>query len=64
MTMRSPRVYPDISDILSRKAEGRRALASRSFGEKIEALEAMRERAELIRKGREARKKQQSENRE
>ena len=57
MTSRSTRLYPDISDILRRKAEGRRDLASRSFGEKIEILEALRERAEPIRKAREARRK-------
>jgi hypothetical protein len=57
MTSRSIRLYPDISDILRRKAEGRRDLASRSFGEKIEILEALRARAEPIRKAREARRK-------
>jgi len=55
MNMRSTCAHPDISDILARKAEGRRELASRSFGEKIEMLEAMRERVEPIRKAREAR---------
>lgn len=43
-------VYPDISDILARKAEGRRDLAARSFGEKLEILEAMRARVEPIRR--------------
>lgn len=57
MRARSTRSYPDISDILARKAEGRRELASRSFGEKIEILEAMRARAEPIRRAREARQK-------
>jgi hypothetical protein len=36
--------YPDISDILQRKAEGRREIAARTFGEKIAMVEAMRER--------------------
>jgi hypothetical protein len=45
-------VYPDISDILARKAEGRRELAARSFSEKLEILEAMRARVEPIRRAR------------
>jgi hypothetical protein len=32
--------YPDISDILARKAEGRRMRARLSFGEKLKLLEA------------------------
>jgi hypothetical protein len=56
LTPRSNRRDPDISDILARKAEGRRELASRSFGEKIEMLEAMRARTEPIRRAREARR--------
>src|SRR5271156_714657 len=36
--------YPDISDILQRKAEGRKEIASRTFGQKIAMVEAMRER--------------------
>jgi hypothetical protein len=56
--MKSPsnRRYPEISDVLARKAEGRRNLAARSFGEKIEMLEAMRARVAPIRKARDARK--------
>lgn len=57
MKPRSTRSYPDISDILARKAEGRRDLAARSFGEKIEILEALRARVEPIRKARAARQK-------
>ncbi len=37
-------IYPDISDILQRKAEGRREIAGRTFGEKIAMVEAMRVR--------------------
>jgi hypothetical protein len=37
-------IYPDISDILQRKAEGRRDISRRSFGEKIAMMEALRER--------------------
>jgi hypothetical protein len=34
-------IYPDISDILQRKAQGRRDIARRSFGEKIAMMEAL-----------------------
>jgi hypothetical protein len=37
--------YPDISDILERKAMGRGDLHARSFAEKLDALDAMRDRA-------------------
>jgi hypothetical protein len=47
--------YPDISDILQRKAEGRRDLAGRSFGEKIAAMEALRERLAPFKRAREKR---------
>ena len=49
------RQYPDISDILKRKARGRKQLAALSFGENIDILDAMRERVELIRRAREIR---------
>jgi len=48
--------FPDISDILARKAEGRREIARRSFGEKIAMMEALRERVEPLRRAREARR--------
>lgn len=47
--------YPDISDILARKAEGRREIARRSFGEKIAMMETLRERLEPFKRAREAR---------
>ena len=47
--------FPDISDILARKAEGRRENARRSFGEKIAMMEALRERLEPFKRAREAR---------
>ena len=47
--------FPDISDILARKAEGRREIARRSFGEKIAMMEALRERVEPMKRAREAR---------
>jgi len=45
-------IYPDISDILQRKAEGRRDIAALSFGEKIEMLEIMRDRISPLRDAR------------
>jgi hypothetical protein len=48
--------YPDISDILARKAEGRKTLAALSFCQKLEILEDMRARVEPIRKARGARR--------
>jgi hypothetical protein len=47
--------YPDISDILQRKAEGRKELARLSFGEKIARLEALRARLAPFNRAREAR---------
>ena len=48
------RVYPDISDILQRKAEGRKEVAARGFGERIAMVEIMRERLEPLKRMREA----------
>jgi hypothetical protein len=48
--------FPDISDILARKAEGRRKNAQRTIGEKIAMMEALRERVEPLRRAREARR--------
>ncbi|HTV30251.1 MAG TPA: hypothetical protein VMF32_21040 [Xanthobacteraceae bacterium] len=47
--------YPDISDIMQRKAEGRQELHTRSFAEKLDALDALRERAAPLCAGRFAR---------
>jgi hypothetical protein len=60
MTAR-PTKYPDISDILARKAEGRRERAALSFADKLDALDALRERVEPIVQAREARSKEQRE---
>jgi hypothetical protein len=49
-------IYPDISDILKRKAEGRRDVARRSFGEKIAMMEALRERLAPFKRAREQRR--------
>jgi hypothetical protein len=46
--------YPDISDILVRKAAGRRARAQLSFAEKIAMIEALRARVEPLKQAREA----------
>jgi hypothetical protein len=48
--------YPDVSDILARKAEGRREAARRSFGEKIAMVEALRERLAPLRQARDERR--------
>jgi hypothetical protein len=47
MTEHLPK-YPDISDILAKKASGRRQLAALSFAEKLDALDAIRERVQPI----------------
>jgi hypothetical protein len=46
---------PDISDILQRKAEGRKDGAARTLGEKIARMEAMQERLEPLKRSRETR---------
>ncbi len=53
------RIYPDISDILARKAEGRKNLAQRSFAEKIVWLEKFREEMKPFKDAREARRAEQ-----
>jgi hypothetical protein len=55
--MKRPKTtYPDISDILQRKAEGRRDIARRTFGEKIAMMEALRERLAPFKRLREQRR--------
>jgi hypothetical protein len=46
----------DLSDIFRRKAEGRREIARRSFGEKIAMMEALRERLAPLKRERERRR--------
>lgn len=54
--MKAPKQqYPDISDILARKAEGRVKLAKLPFGEKIARMEALRERLAPFKRLREER---------
>jgi hypothetical protein len=48
--------YPDVSDILALKQEGRRAISRRSFGAKIAMVEAMRERLAPFKRFRERRR--------
>jgi len=55
MKQKGKAAYPDISDILERKAEARRLRAKRSFGEKIAAMEALRERLKPFKEAREKR---------
>jgi hypothetical protein len=50
--------YPDISDILVRKAAGRRQRAALSFAEKLDILDALKERVEPIIQAREFRRRQ------
>jgi hypothetical protein len=52
----SETIYPDISDILKAKAERRRDIARRSFGEKIAMMEALRERVAPLMRAREQRR--------
>jgi hypothetical protein len=48
--------YPDIGDILARKARGRLELARLSFGEKLEILEKLREQVAPIIEARRSRR--------
>lgn len=53
------RQYPDISDILARKARGRKERATLTFAEKLDALDALRERVAPIVQARKAREQKQ-----
>jgi hypothetical protein len=48
-------IYPDISDILARKAEGRRNLSRLSLGQKIALVEELRDRLAPLGRAREQR---------
>jgi hypothetical protein len=48
--------YPDISDILAKKARGRRERAQLSFGEKLEILDKLKEQVAPIVRSRQARR--------
>jgi len=49
--------YPGISEILARKARGRKQLAALRFEEKLDILDSMRARTEPIRRARVVRKR-------
>jgi hypothetical protein len=51
--------YPDISEILARKASGRRLRGALSFVEKLAILDALKERIEPLVQARKARKERQ-----
>ena len=57
MTDKQPK-YPDISDILAKKASGRRQRAALSFSEKLDILDALRERVQPIVQARKIREEQ------
>jgi hypothetical protein len=59
MTDRIPK-YPDISDILAQKALWRRQRAALSFREKLDALDALRERVQPIVQARKLREEQRT----
>lgn len=54
--------YPDIGDILARKARGRLERARLSFGEKLDVLDKLRSNVAPIVRARQARVKVQREN--
>jgi hypothetical protein len=56
MTERKPKAFPDISDILANKKQGRRNQGQLSFGEKIALVEALRERLAPLKRAREMRR--------
>jgi hypothetical protein len=47
--------YPDISDVLARKAAGRRKRAALSFAEKLDVLDKMKDAAAPFARARERR---------
>jgi fibrillarin-like rRNA methylase len=49
----SRKSYPDVSDILARKAQAGLEIARRPYGEKIEMVERMRERIAPLKRARE-----------
>ena len=59
MTDQRPK-YPDISDILAQKALWRQQRAALSFREKLDALDALRERVQPIIQARKIREEQRA----
>ena len=58
--MPAQRDYPDIGDILARKAKGRLELARLGFGDKLDILEKLREQVAPIVRARRRRHAQKS----
>jgi len=56
--MSDSKKYPDISDLIARKAMGRIEIKQLTFGQKIELMEALRERLAPFKALREARRRQ------
>lgn len=56
MNKEPQRNYPDISDILARKAEARKERAELSFADKIAIVERLRERVAPFRRARDERR--------
>ncbi len=52
----STEAISQLSEVLARKAEGRREIARRSFGQKIAMMEALRDRLAPFKKAREQRR--------
>ena len=55
--MSDSKKYPDISDLIARKAMGRVEIKRLSFGQKIELMEALRRRLAPLKALREARQR-------
>ena len=55
----SRKSYPNVSNILARKAQARLEITRRPYGEKIDMLERMRERIAPLKRAREARHERQ-----
>jgi hypothetical protein len=49
--------FPDISDILTRKASGRRQQAALSFAQKLAILDSLKERVEPLVQARKSRRR-------
>jgi hypothetical protein len=60
-TMDEANKYPDISDILARKSDGREAASKKSFAEKIAIVEALNDRLAPLRAARLLRHKDSGE---
>jgi hypothetical protein len=63
MVTNMPKQYPDISDILALKTAGRRQRAALSFAEKLDILDALRERVRPLVLARKARQAEQGNGR-